>query len=60
MAITYILTIIWSIMFCFLCIVTFVYTIFWQMCSEDIETNPRECLIDLVQFRKYFFLKFLS
>lgn len=53
MAITYILNIIWSIMFCFLCIVTFVYTIFWRMCSEDIEENPRPCLIDLVQFRKF-------
>lgn len=52
MAITYILNIIWSIMFCFLCIVTFVYTIFWRMCSENIEDNPRPCLIDLAQFRK--------
>lgn len=52
MAITYILNIVWSIMFCFLCIVTFVYTIFWRMCSENIEDNPRPCLIDLAQFRK--------
>ncbi|XP_031632543.1 neuronal membrane glycoprotein M6-a isoform X2 [Contarinia nasturtii] len=54
MAITYILTIIWTIMFCFLCIVTFVYTIFWQMCNENSHENPRECLIDLVQFHFLF------
>lgn len=52
MAITYILNIVWIMKFCFLCIVTFIYTVFWRMCSENIEDNPRPCLIDLTQFRK--------
>lgn len=53
MAITYVLNIVWILMFCFLCIVTFVYTIFWKMCSQPIEEQPRRCQIDLAQFRKY-------
>lgn len=53
MAITYILNIIWILTFCFLCIITFVYTIFWKMCSQKIEEQPRRCQIDLAQFRKY-------
>lgn len=52
MAITYVLNIIWTLIFCFLCIVTFVYTVFWKMCSQEDEAKPRECLIDLTQFRK--------
>ncbi|XP_076274011.1 neuronal membrane glycoprotein M6 isoform X2 [Rhynchophorus ferrugineus] len=49
MGITYILQIIWLLMFCFLVIVTFVFTVFWNMCE-----NPRVASlqddIDLTQF----------
>lgn len=49
MGITYILQIIWLLMFCFLVLVTFVFTVFWNMCE-----NPRVASlqddIDLTQF----------
>lgn len=49
MCITYVLQIAWLLMFCFLVIVTFVFTIFWKMCE-----NPRVASlqddIDLTQF----------
>lgn len=54
MGITYVLNIVWILILCFLVIVTFVYTMFWNLCSEvSIETN-RNC-IDLTQFRKFSF-----
>lgn len=52
MFITYILQIAWILIFCFLVIVTFVFTIFWKMCE-----NPRVASlhdsIDLTQFCKF-------
>nr|CAH7723874.1 unnamed protein product [Callosobruchus chinensis] len=36
MCITYVLQIAWILMFCFLVLVTFVFTVFWKMCE-----NPR-------------------
>lgn len=54
MIITYILNIVWILIFCFLSIVTFVYTIFWNMCSNPDVENHRTC-IDLNQFCKFFF-----
>ncbi|XP_060532265.1 proteolipid protein DM beta isoform X2 [Cylas formicarius] len=49
MGITYVLQIAWLLMFCFLVIVTFVFTVFWKMCE-----NPRVATlqddIDLTQF----------
>lgn len=51
MAITYILNLVWVIMFAFLIIVTFVYTIFWHMCSDPNVETHRNC-IDLTQFRE--------
>ncbi|XP_037031609.1 neuronal membrane glycoprotein M6-a isoform X1 [Bradysia coprophila] len=53
MGITYVLNIVWILILCFLVVVTFVYTIFWNLCSEvSIETN-RRC-IDLTQFHFMF------
>lgn len=53
MVLTYILNIIWIMMLCFLVIVTFVFTVFWNLCSNtDIETD-RVC-IDLTQFHFMF------
>lgn len=49
MTITYLLNIMWILILSFLVIVTFVFTIFWNLCSNpDVESN-RTC-IDLVQF----------
>lgn len=52
MGITYVLQIAWILMFCFLVVVSFVFTTFWKMCE-----NPRvasfQDSIDLTQF--YFF-----
>ncbi|XP_030745596.1 proteolipid protein DM beta isoform X1 [Sitophilus oryzae] len=49
LGITYILQIVWLMKFCFLVIVTFVFTVFWKMCE-----NPRVASlqddIDLTQF----------
>lgn len=54
MGVTYVLNIVWTLIFCFLCIVTFIYTVFWKMCSQENESQPHPCLIDLAQFRKLF------
>lgn len=51
MGITYVLNIVWILILCFLVVITFIYTMFWNLCAEvSIETN-RNC-IDLTQFRK--------
>lgn len=52
MVITYVLKIIWIIIFCFLCIVTFVFTLFWKMCTKTEVQVHRTC-IDFTQFSKF-------
>lgn len=53
MGITYILNIVWILMLCFLVMITFVYTMFWNLCSAvSVETNST--CIDLTQFRFMF------
>lgn len=47
MSITYILNIGWMLMFCFLTIVTFVFTMFWNMCSRQ---GLEQTCIDFQQF----------
>lgn len=47
MGITYVLQIAWILMFCFLSIVTFVFTMFWNMCSRP---NLEQTCIDFQQF----------
>ncbi|XP_025831553.1 neuronal membrane glycoprotein M6-a-like isoform X2 [Agrilus planipennis] len=49
MIITYILKIAWLLMFCFLIIVTFIFTVFWNMCANPNVETLRDC-IDLTQF----------
>lgn len=49
MAITYILEVAWILMFCFLVIVTFVFTIFWKMC-ENPRVGSLQDSIDFTQF----------
>ncbi|XP_026476356.1 proteolipid protein DM gamma-like isoform X2 [Ctenocephalides felis] len=48
MGVTYILQLAWILMFGFLVIVTFIFTMFWHMCY-NYSTQIREC-IDLTQF----------
>lgn len=49
MTITYLLNIMWIFILCFLVVITFVFTVFWELCSNtDIEA-ARTC-IDLTQF----------
>lgn len=49
MVITYTLQVAWLLMFCFLVIVTFVFTIFWNMCANPRVGNLQDC-IDFTQF----------
>lgn len=51
MTITYILEVAWILMFCFLVIVTFVFTIFWKMCENPRVGNLQDS-IDFTQFCK--------
>lgn len=51
MAVTYILEMAWILMFCFLVIVTFVFTIFWKMCENPRVGNLQDS-IDFTQFCK--------
>ncbi|XP_011197019.1 neuronal membrane glycoprotein M6-a isoform X1 [Zeugodacus cucurbitae] len=51
MGITYLLNFIWILILCFLVIVTFIYTIFWNMCSSV--ERSLSC-IDLTQFHFMF------
>lgn len=50
MGITYLLNFVWTLILCFLVIVTFIYTMFWNMCSS---VEQSLSCIDLTQFRKY-------
>lgn len=44
MAITYILQIVWIIILCLLSITTFVFTLFWKMCSKtEVQTHRTVC-----------------
>uniref|UniRef100_A0A6B2E4P4 Uncharacterized protein n=1 Tax=Phlebotomus kandelakii TaxID=1109342 RepID=A0A6B2E4P4_9DIPT len=49
MGITYVLNIVWILILCFLAIVTFVFTIFWNMCSTPDVQSHKSC-IDFTQF----------
>ncbi|XP_055594783.1 neuronal membrane glycoprotein M6-a isoform X2 [Uranotaenia lowii] len=49
MGITYFLKIVWIVIFSFLGIVTFVFTVFWHMCANPNVQQHRNC-IDLTQF----------
>jgi hypothetical protein len=51
MAITYILQLVWILIFCFLVIATFLFTIFWKMCANERVSTFQDC-IDLTQFSK--------
>ncbi|CAO1435118.1 unnamed protein product [Diamesa serratosioi] len=53
MTITYILQIVWIIILCLLSITTFVFTLFWKMCSKTEVQTHRTC-IDLTQFNFLF------
>lgn len=57
MAITYILEMAWILMFCFLVIVTFVFTIFWKMCENPRVGNLQDS-IDFTQFCKCFLISY--
>lgn len=48
MVITYILQIFWLFVFCLMVIITFVFTLFWNLCSRT-STERRQC-IDFRQF----------
>lgn len=49
MGITYLLNFVWSLILCFLVVVTFIYTMFWNMCTS---VEHSQSCIDLTQFRK--------
>ncbi|XP_015834396.1 neuronal membrane glycoprotein M6-a isoform X1 [Tribolium castaneum] len=49
MAITYILQLLWIVIFCFLVIATFLFTIFWKMCTNERVATFQDC-IDFTQF----------
>uniref|UniRef100_U5EXZ1 Putative conserved plasma membrane protein n=1 Tax=Corethrella appendiculata TaxID=1370023 RepID=U5EXZ1_9DIPT len=49
MSITYLLNIVWILILCFLAVVTFLFTVFWNMCSNPNVQAHRDC-IDLTQF----------
>lgn len=49
MVITYILTLVWIMMLGFLVITTFLFTIFWALCSKPKNTDHSTC-IDFTQF----------
>ncbi|XP_037904675.1 neuronal membrane glycoprotein M6-a isoform X2 [Hermetia illucens] len=51
MGITYLLNFVWTLILCFLVIVTFVYTVFWNMCTSVEKSNT---CIDLAQFHFMF------
>lgn len=52
MGITYTLNVAWILMFCFLVIVTFVFTMFWYMCENPRVQSFQDC-IDFQQFSEY-------
>ncbi|XP_035786420.1 neuronal membrane glycoprotein M6-a-like isoform X1 [Anopheles albimanus] len=49
MGISYLLNIVWILILCFLSIVTFIFTVFWNMCANPNVQTHRDC-IDLTQF----------
>uniref|UniRef100_A0A1Q3EZH7 Putative conserved plasma membrane protein n=2 Tax=Culex tarsalis TaxID=7177 RepID=A0A1Q3EZH7_CULTA len=49
MGITYILNIVWILILCFLTVVTFIFTVFWNMCANPNVQSHKNC-IDLTQF----------
>lgn len=49
MGITYILKIVWILILCFLTVVTFIFTVFWNMCANPNVQSHKNC-IDLTQF----------
>ncbi|XP_008487064.1 uncharacterized protein LOC103523823, partial [Diaphorina citri] len=49
MGITYILQLFWIIMLCVLVLITFVFTVFWQLCSNPLVHTENHC-IDFTQF----------
>ncbi|KAH8373443.1 hypothetical protein KR009_006994, partial [Drosophila setifemur] len=51
MGITYVLNFVWSLILCFLVVVTFIYTMFWNMCSS---VEQSQSCIDLTQFHFMF------
>ncbi|KAH8406239.1 hypothetical protein KR215_008870, partial [Drosophila sulfurigaster] len=51
MGITYLLNFVWTLILCFLVIVTFIYTMFWNMCSS---VEQSLSCIDLTQFHFMF------
>lgn len=53
MAITYVLSLLWLALLCFLVIVTFLYTIFWMMCTNPNVEGLTSC-IDFTQFCQYY------
>lgn len=57
MGITYLLNFVWSLILCFLVVVTFIYTMFWNMCSS---VEHSQSCIDLTQFRKDIFFYLLK
>lgn len=59
MGITYVLSLLWLILLCFLVIVTFVFTIFWMMCSNPDVQESKTC-IDFNQFCKFFSIDFIQ
>jgi len=50
MVITYILALAWLGMFCFLCVVTATFTIFWSLCAHKTQPYDKENCIDFQQF----------
>lgn len=52
MTITYILQLFWLLIFAFLVVTTFIFTMFWFLCSNPRVTELNQC-IDLTQFSKY-------
>ncbi|KAI5702100.1 hypothetical protein M8J75_016643 [Diaphorina citri] len=53
MGITYILQLFWIIMLCVLVLITFVFTVFWQLCSNPLVHTENHC-IDFTQFPFFF------
>ncbi|KAL1445875.1 hypothetical protein WDU94_003546 [Cyamophila willieti] len=53
MAITYILQMFWILMLCVLTLITFIFTTFWQLCSNPLVHTENHC-IDFTQFPFFF------
>ncbi|XP_077292529.1 neuronal membrane glycoprotein M6 isoform X2 [Arctopsyche grandis] len=52
MGITYVLSLLWLVLLCFLVIVTFVFTIFWMMCSNPDVQESKTC----IDFNQFYFM----